>query len=76
MRVYFHLLKGEETIRDDRGIEVADIEDARTQALEAIAEMLARDPRLAGEAAGWTLAVTDAAGAVLFTLPVNKWLAN
>ena len=76
MRCYFHLTRGDETIRDDLGIEVADLDDARVAATKAIAEMRAADPRLADEGAGWTLTVADVSGAVLFTIPLDVGLAN
>jgi hypothetical protein len=39
MRCYFHLVNGHETIPDDMGVEVSDLDDAKTQALIAIHEI-------------------------------------
>ena len=76
MRCYFHLTKGGETIRDESGIEVMNLDHARAAALKAITEMRASDPKRADEGTGWTLTVVDAAGAVLFTIPLDSGLAN
>jgi hypothetical protein len=53
------------------GLEVADVDEARRGALDAIAEMRMKNPRLADDASEWTLVVVDASGAVLFTFPVD-----
>ena len=39
MHVFFHLKDGNETIGDVTGVEVSDLEEARTEALRAVAEM-------------------------------------
>jgi hypothetical protein len=71
MRCYFHLTKGDKTIRDERGLEVPDLDHARTEAIKAIAELRATQPSLAREGAGWTLIVADRSGVTLFTLPLH-----
>ncbi len=68
MRCYFNLVNGTEEIIDDDGIEVSGIEQARAQALKAIAELRHEDNELASEWKNWRLEVTDSKGTVLFTL--------
>jgi hypothetical protein len=76
MRCYFYLTKGDETIRDDEGIEVSDRESARRLALEAVAELRAVDPRRDAASDGWTLVAVDATGAILFICPLDHELPN
>jgi hypothetical protein len=71
MRCYFHLIKGDAIIRDDIGVEVADVDEARREAMTTISEMATQEPNLAREGAGWTLIVTDPAGAVLVAIPLD-----
>jgi hypothetical protein len=68
MRLYFHLTNGCDRISDERGVEVPDVEAARRQALEGIAELrqaLDIDPR---KWVGWQLEVTTASGALVFRI--------
>jgi hypothetical protein len=76
MRCYFYLTNGDETIRDDHGIEVSDRESARRLALAAIVELRADHPRRAAHGDGWTLVALDAAGAILFIIPLDNELPN
>jgi uncharacterized protein DUF6894 len=71
MRCYFHLIKGDDVISDDLGVEVSDLDHARAEAITAIAEIKAQCPRLASEGAGWTLTVTDPGGTILITIRVE-----
>jgi hypothetical protein len=68
MRCYFNLVNGTEEIIDDDGIEVSGIEQARVQALKAIAELRQEDNDLASEWRNWRLEVSDSEGHVLFTI--------
>jgi hypothetical protein len=76
MRCYFHLTNGDETIRDDHGIEVSDRESARAMAIQAIVELRAVNPSRAAQGAGWTLVAVDTAGAILFTFPLDTRLPS
>ena len=65
-RYYFHLVKGQEVIPDDLGVEVADLAQARVEAGGAAREFLKEH---AGTVAGledWCIEVADASGAVAF----------
>ena len=68
MRCYFNLVNGTEEIIDDDGIEVSGIEQARAQALKAIAELRQEDNELASEWKNWQIEVSDSEGHVLFTI--------
>jgi hypothetical protein len=71
MRLYFHLTDSHDTIRDVDGVEVSDLEEARTEAKRAIAEMRLEDPSAPQDWSGWTLRVTDESGRVLLTLDLD-----
>jgi hypothetical protein len=68
MRCYFHAINGSARIMDDVGIDVSDLDHARTEATKAVLEMRAQDPQLARE---WALTATDESGVVLFKIPLN-----
>ncbi|HEX2135518.1 MAG TPA: hypothetical protein VHG30_06355 [Microvirga sp.] len=72
MRLFFHLVSEHETIPDMKGVEVADLSEAQAAALEVLREFRQRDPSVTGKFSGWTLRVTDAAGAVVFTLDLDS----
>jgi hypothetical protein len=74
MRCYFNLISDDETILDDEGVEVRDLDQAWAQALKAIAE-------LRGEADGeliewdrWRLEAVDPSGNVLFSIKLTHSL--
>ena len=71
MRLYFHLQNGTEMIRDGNGIEVADIHAAKAEALDAIAAIRGQQDTEPHYGSGWTLAVADGAGSLLFSLAVD-----
>ena len=71
MRLYFHLLKGTEAIRDQEGIEVSDVDAARAEALSTIRDLRSAEERDPPDWAGWKLAVADESGALLFALDVD-----
>src|SRR4051794_38927445 len=76
MHCYFHLVCAHETIVDDEGLEVADLDEACARAGEAVAEMI-RDG--VGELAhwrGWELEARDPSGAVLFTIGFDAALTT
>ena len=70
MRLYFHLFNGSELIRDDEGIEVASLEDAREAILADIAEL--RREFAAEDRREWVLNVTDGSGATLLSIPLDS----
>ena len=69
MRCYFKLVSSDQTITDEEGVEVADVEEAQALAREAITEKVQEGA--AEEIArwrGWALEARDASGTVLFTM--------
>jgi len=72
MRCYFNLV---ETIVDSEGVEVADLNEARGLALEAIAEMIQENGGEITDWRGWHLEAVDASGAVLFTIRLDALLS-
>ena len=75
MWCYFNLVEAFQTIVDDEGVEVADVDEARTLALEVIAEMIQQGEAQIADWRGWRLEVTDASGAVLFTISLSALLS-
>jgi hypothetical protein len=71
MRLYFHLQKGTEIIRDEEGVEVSDVRAGEAEALNALGEMRSEADAELQDWAGWKLAVADDSGAVLFSLDVD-----
>jgi hypothetical protein len=70
MRCFFHLVDSASTIRDEHGIEVADLEQARAEAINTIREFRAEEP--ATNLSGWKLMVADAAGTPLVFVSLDS----
>src|SRR5215210_831798 len=68
MHCYFNLVSSHRTIIDNEGLEVADVEEARTFAREAVAEMLQDGLAEIARWRGWELEARNASGIVLFTM--------
>ena len=68
MRCYFNLVSSHHTITDEEGLEVANLEEARTFAYEAVAEMVQDGVGEIAHWRGWEMEARDAAGTVLFTM--------
>jgi len=69
MRCYFNLVSSHHATTDEEGLEVADVDEARTFAREAVTEMV--QDGVAEEIArwrGWALEARDVSGTVLFTM--------
>ena len=67
MRCFFHLLNGSSAIRDDEGVDVLDLDQAREDA-RAVIDDVRRDE--AEIYRGWTLTVTDSSARPLFSVPL------
>jgi hypothetical protein len=72
VRVYFHLTSAHDVILDSEGVEVSDLQEARVQAIRAIEEVRQEDASAARDWLGWTLAVADERGTVLFSLGLDS----
>ena len=68
MRCYFHLLNSHEEILDDEGIEVADLEHAKAQAMQAIDDLRNEAIEVGASWQGWRLDIADLSGRVLASL--------
>jgi len=71
MRCYFYLVNGSEVIRDTEGLEVADLDQAHAEALETLHALALKDGEAAAAWAGWRLDVSDASGALLFSISLG-----
>lgn len=71
MRVFFNLRGPSGPILDKAGVDAADLEDARSQALDAIASMCAEDPSLMDEWRGWKLELVDSSDRRLATIDLS-----
>jgi hypothetical protein len=70
MQVYFNVVNGSETIRDETGVEVPDSHEAKAAALEVIQEMRSdvTEPR---DWVGWRLDAVDPSGTRLFSIDLT-----
>lgn len=74
MRCYFNLVSDDETILDDEGVEVRDLDQARAQALKAIAELRAEADDEMIDWNRWRLDATDPSGQILFSIRLTHSL--
>ncbi|PVE20205.1 hypothetical protein DC522_33725 [Microvirga sp. KLBC 81] len=74
MRCFFHLMNGHETIPDDTGVEVPDLETARAEAQRAISELRQEHEGAIDDWAGWRLDIVSPRGTLLHSLPLSKSL--
>jgi hypothetical protein len=68
MRCYFNLVSSHHTITDDEGLEVVNLEEARTFAREAVAGMIQDGVAEIARWRGWEVEARNASGTVLFTV--------
>lgn len=71
MRCYFHLFNGDETILDETGIEVADVETAKVEAMKAIRELREEIDSNQDEWRGWQLQIVCPESGLLCTLDLD-----
>ena len=74
MRCYFHLVNCHETILDDTGIEVSDLEVAKAEARKAIAELRQEDDEASENWSGWRLNIVSPEGNLLHSEDLNVTL--
>jgi len=75
MRVHFNLVNGAQCITDAAGIDVADLEEARSQAKNAIVESISEEVFSPYELATWRLEAVDSSGAVLFSFNLDSMVS-
>jgi hypothetical protein len=71
MHIFFNLVNGTESIRDEEGVEAANLDEARFQALATIKDIRANDPALSLHWKGWRLAAVDQRGRLLFAIDLD-----
>jgi hypothetical protein len=71
MRCFFNLVNCHETILDDIGIEVSDLEMAKAEARKAIAELRQEDDEASENWSGWRLDIVCPEGNLLHSLNLN-----
>ena len=71
MRCFFNLVNCHETILDDIGIEVSDLEMAKAEARKAIAELRQEDHETGENWSGWRLDIVCPEGNLLHSLNLN-----
>jgi len=74
MHCYFNLVSSHQTIIDNEGIEVADVNEAHAFAREAISEMVQDGIAEIAYWRGWEIEARDASGTVLFTMGFDALL--
>ena len=72
MRCYFHLISDHDQILDDEGIEVSDLESAKTQALMAVSELQQELGGTVQDWSGWYLRILSSEGNLLSSFPLVK----
>ena len=68
MRCYFNLVSSHHTITDEEGLEVANLDEARTFAHEAVRQMARDGVAEIAHWRGWEMEARDAAGTILFKM--------
>ena len=71
MWCHFDLIDAHQTFIDDEGVEVADVDEARTLARETIWEAIQEGALTTADCPGWRLEARDASGAVLFAIGLD-----
>jgi hypothetical protein len=71
LRIYFHLVGRSATIPDTEGVDVDDLGEVRAAIAQEVGQLMREFPE--DDRRGWQLRVTDEAGEVLFTVPLDAW---
>jgi hypothetical protein len=74
MRCFFHLVNGREAIMDEAGIEVADLDMAKAQAMRAIRELRQEGSGTMDEWSGWRLDIVCPEGSLLCSIGLDMVL--
>ncbi|MPR12115.1 DUF6894 family protein [Microvirga tunisiensis] len=70
MRCYFHLVNSHEELIDDEGVEVSNLESAKTQALTAVNELRREYGGVIEDWSGWHLNIVCPEGTLLHSFPL------
>jgi hypothetical protein len=74
VRCFFHLVNGADTIPDDTGVEVTNLEVAKACALQVVSELRREAEHDPQDWRGWTLDIVCSAGTVLASIPLGASL--
>jgi hypothetical protein len=69
VRIYYHLKDSQESIPDNNGVEVSNLQEAHTQAYRVIEELRQENSRFWS---GWVLIAADEAGNALFSIELDR----
>jgi len=71
MRCFFHLVNDAETIPDDAGVDVPDLESAQTWALDVIGDLRREAGEKPEEWGGWRMNIVCVEGNVLASVSLS-----
>lgn len=71
LRCFFHLVNTHTCIRDEVGLEVADLEAAKIEALRAVHDLRKEEPDADETWCGWQLDITDNDGRLVLSIPLD-----
>jgi subtilisin-like proprotein convertase family protein len=75
LRCYFNLVDGQQSIIDHDGVEVPDLEQARSIARATAMEMIRAGEARFGDGRGWRMEIADNSGATLFSIDLEDLFA-
>jgi hypothetical protein len=75
-RYFFHIKDEAETIRDEDGIELHDLDEVRKLATESAREMMSEAVREGHEPSGREFVITDEQGRVVLNFPFKDALSD
>ena len=74
MRCYFHLVNGHTMLTDEEGVEVADFEIAKVEALLAVSELQREYDGFIEDWSGWHLHILCNDGTLIHSFPLVRTL--
>jgi hypothetical protein len=72
MRCYFHLVNGQDELIDGEGVEVLDLQSAKSQALMAMSELQQECGDTLEDWSGWHLNIVGFEGGLLHSFPLME----
>jgi hypothetical protein len=75
-RYYFHIRQGDKTIQDDEGMECANLEAVREEALQSAREIMSEALRSGGLGENRTFVIEDSKGDTVHELPFQTAIAQ
>jgi hypothetical protein len=75
-RYYFHIALGAKTIRDEEGTELADIDAARSEALQDARAIMSEAIRQGYDVSGRSIRIADEAGKIILVVPFASAITN